>query len=279
MFLLKKVSAMDVLSDKIDSGELIDDAALFDIKISDQHKEDAFEYHMEEQFPNGLDEDDFVEYINGHLYEITEDIGLNMDDDGSEDWVNESGIMLDNPSAPVHKGDFPILKIEVSDDDITSSKLYSYLKELIDKANHDFVSSYENYFDESDGSQDAVNEANDYLVDCAQMAIDNVTYDYPLECAKDVVNGLKKLARKGTTYMDGNFADWSEYYDRKPMKSAKDVLDAAYDSLEALGTYGITYNYGEYLDSEHSSNMEYSDGLDSLSEEAQEMIKERFGID
>jgi hypothetical protein len=48
--------------------------------------------------------------------------------------------------------------------------------------------------------------------------------------------------------MSGNFADWSEYYDRQPMKNAQDVIEAAYESLNAIGTFGFKYKFLDELD-------------------------------
>jgi hypothetical protein len=48
--------------------------------------------------------------------------------------------------------------------------------------------------------------------------------------------------------MSGNFADWSKFYDRQPIKNAQDVIEAAYESLDALGTFGFKYNFLDKLD-------------------------------
>lgn len=196
-----------------------------------------------------------------------------------------SGIMLENPHAPKHDNDNPpILNINIKESDILNSAFYKDIYDMLSEKAENWktvtcnLKHYSNSF-----SQEIITEAEDYL----ESYIDNVIGEdmtdelefFAYSCVKDVVDGLKKLAAGKTTYMDGNFADWSEYYDRQPMRNAQDVLEAASDAYhEALGTFGTEYNFITRLDNLFLSVLEedMEDEDNPLSWEAQELIEKAY---
>lgn len=192
------------------------------------------------------------------------------------------GLMFDNPDAPKREGDFPILKIRVTDADIMNSQFYDEMNEILQKEAKKWKESNFHCLNTIKCTNQEKQELKDYMDGVSDIVLDDDYNDeYIIQYIRDVIDGLKKLAKKGTTYMSGNFADWSEYYDMKPMNNAKDVIDAAHASLHALGTFGFTYNLSQRLDS-WLGDLIYSDVDDEnieLSEKAREVLRKFIGKD
>ena len=193
------------------------------------------------------------------------------------------GMMWENQNAPKHdNGNLPILDINVSESDILNSAFYEDIYNMLSKEAESWENAtcdlehYRNKF-----SQEVVTEAEDYLKMIVEDVLD-ITYEVEESayiCVEDIVDGLKKLAANKTTYMDGNFADWSKYYDRQPMRNAQDVLEAASDAYnEALGTFGTKYNFTTQLDELFMSFLkaDVADKKNSLSEEAKQLIEKAY---
>lgn len=189
------------------------------------------------------------------------------------------GLMFDNPDAPKHEGDFPILKIKVTDSDIINSQFYDQMNDVMQKECKEWKESNFHWLDTKNCTNQEKQELKDYMDNVSDIALDSFADEYIIQYIRDVIDGLKKLAKKGTTYMSGNFADWSEYYDMKPMNNAKDVINAAHASLHALGTFGFTYNLSEGLNSFFYDLIEndVDDEDVELSEKAIEVLKNFLG--
>lgn len=212
---------------------------------------------------------------------------------GKLEYVSESGRVYKTSKGHVisfkESGNFPILSIQVSDDDIRNSQIY---KEKVNRqketiSNFLETTKYEISTDRyPDADPKAVEEAQDFIMMVANYTADEYGDDYPdydfaLEWVRDIINGLKKLAKDKTTYMSGNFADWSKYYNRQPMNTPEDVLEAAYESLYALGTHGGDYNFQEELTETFYQNLngDFGEQCDDLSEEAKDLIRDNYNID
>lgn len=213
---------------------------------------------------------------------------------GKLEYVSESGNVYKTSKGHVisfnESGNFPILSIQVSDDDIRNSQIYkdkvNRQKEII--SNFLETTKYEISTDRyPNADPNAVEEAQDFVMMVANYTADEYgddepDYDFALEWVRDIINGLKELAKDKTTYMSGNFADWSKYYNRQPMNTPEDVLKAAQESLYALGTHGGDYNFGEQLTETFYSNLNSDfneEQGDELSEEAKDLIRDTYNVD
>ena len=190
-------------------------------------------------------------------------------------WENSNALKYDNDN-------LPILDINVSESDILNSAFYKDICDMLGKEAESWENAtcdlehYRNKF-----SQEAVTEAEDYLKMIVEDVLDitDEVEEFAYTVVKDIVDGLKKLAANKTTYMNGNFADWSKYYDRQPMRNAQDVLEVASDAYnEALGTFGTKYNFTTQLDELFMSFLEadVADEKSSLSEEAKQLIEKEY---
>lgn len=175
------------------------------------------------------------------------------------EYVSESGKIYKTSKGHLisfkESGDFPIISIHVSDDDIRNSSIYKEKvkrqKEII--SNFLETTKYEISTDRyPNADPEAVEEAHDFVMMVANYTADEYgddhpDYDFALNWVRDIINGLKKFAKDKTTYVNSNFADWSKYYNRQPMNTPEDVLEAADEALDAIGTHGGDYNFEEYL--------------------------------
>lgn len=193
------------------------------------------------------------------------------------------GMMWENPNALKHDNDnLPILDINVSESDILNSTFYKDICDMLGKEAESWENAtcdlehYRNKF-----SQEVVTEVEDYFKMIVEDVLDitDEVEEFAYICVKGIVDGLKKLAANKTTYMNGNFADWSKYYDRQPMRNAQDVLEVASDAYdEAIGTFGTKYNFTTHLDELFMSFLEedVADEKSSLSEEAKQLIEKEY---
>ena len=193
------------------------------------------------------------------------------------------GMMWENPNALKHDNDnLPILDINVSESDILNSAFYKDICDMLGKEAESWENAtcdlehYRNKF-----SQEVVTEVEDYFKMIVEDVLDitDEVEEFAYICVKGIVDGLKKLAANKTTYMNGNFADWSKYYDRQPMRNAQDVLEVASDAYdEAIGTFGTKYNFTTQLDELFMSFLEedVADEKSSLSEEAKQLIEKEY---
>ena len=193
------------------------------------------------------------------------------------------GMMWENPNALKHDNDnLPILDINVSESDILNSTFYKDICDMLGKEAESWENAtcdlehYRNKF-----SQEVVTEVEDYFKMIVEDVLDitDEVEEFAYICVKGIVDGLKKLAANKTTYMNGNFADWSKYYDRQPMRNAQDVLEVASDAYdEAIGTFGTKYNFTTQLDELFMSFLEadVADEKSSLSEEAKQLIEKEY---
>ena len=213
---------------------------------------------------------------------------------GKLEYVSESGNVYKTDKGHVisfkESGNFPILSIQVSDDDIRNSQIYKDKVNRQKKIISNFLETTKNEISTDrypNADPEDVEEAQDFVMMVANYTADEYEddhsdYDFALEWVRDIINGLKKLAKDKTTYMSGNFSDWSKYYNRQPMNTPEDVLEAAQESLHALGTHGGDYNFEEQLTETFYSNLNsdfYEEQGDELSEEAKDLIRDTYNID
>lgn len=90
MIILKTEHAIDVLSDLATENTSL--TALLD-EIEEEGKEDALDWAVSNEFPNGVDEDELLDFFLNEQKFIKEQIGLTGEDDedveGDEEDENE----------------------------------------------------------------------------------------------------------------------------------------------------------------------------------------------
>ena len=78
MIILKKVDAIDVLSDLAEENTSLAD--LID-EIEERGKEDALDWVVSNEYPNGVEEEELLEFFLNEQKFIKEQIGLAGEDD------------------------------------------------------------------------------------------------------------------------------------------------------------------------------------------------------
>ena len=64
----------------IERGELTDDAEILNAEIYNNGLIDQFEYYIDYEFPHGVEEDEFIDFIKNNAYEIRTKLGIKDDE-------------------------------------------------------------------------------------------------------------------------------------------------------------------------------------------------------
>ena len=88
MIILKEVNAIDVMSDLAEENSSLADLLY---EIEERGKEDALDWVVSNEYPNGVEEEELLDFLLNEQKFIKEQIGLaGEDDEGDEDEDDEN---------------------------------------------------------------------------------------------------------------------------------------------------------------------------------------------